>query len=107
MIRPRISTRIAAGLLGIRIAGGDGRDARPKRFDRERPDWRQEFDAHDAHDELSLALHADLGKLLEARISGWPRMAIATAGATRTCGRRERRINADLGRRGQCPKTRR
>jgi hypothetical protein len=107
MIRPRISTRIAAGVLGIRIAGGDGRDSPPKRFDRERPDLRQEFDAHDAYDELSLALHADLGELLEARISGRPRMAIASPGVTRTCDRRERGINADLGSRGQCPKTRR
>jgi hypothetical protein len=109
MIRPRISARTAAALLGIRIAGGQERDQRSRVVDLEPPERRPELDRQELDDELSLALHAELGELLEARAyGGRPPMAIGRADtACRRCGRRRRGDQNDLGRRGQCPMTRR
>jgi hypothetical protein len=109
MIRPRFSTRAAAALIGIRIAGGQERQERSSSVHVEAPDWRSELDRNEPYDELTLALHAELGEVLEARIwGGRPPMAIAAEGtARRSCGRRTRGAHDHLGRRGQCPKTRR
>jgi hypothetical protein len=109
MIRPRISARAAAALLGIRIAGGQERQQRSTVIDPEPPLRRPELDRQELDDELSLALHAELGELLEARAyGGRPPMAIGRADSARPrCGRRRRGVHNDLGRRGQCPTTRR
>jgi hypothetical protein len=108
MIRPRFSTRAAAALIGIRIAGGEERPHRSSSVALQVPDWRSELDRNEPHDELTLALHADLGELLEARVwGGRPPMAIAAEGtARRSCGRRRGSARHHVGRRGPCPKMR-
>jgi hypothetical protein len=109
MIRPRISTRAAASLLGIRIAGGQEREQRSTVVELGRPDWRSGLDRQELDGELELALHAELGELLEARAyGGRPPMAIGRVDIARPrCGRRRRGDHIDLGRRGHCPTTRR
>jgi hypothetical protein len=109
MIRPRISARAAAALLGIRIAGGQERPPRSTVVDPGSAERRPQLDRHELDDELSVALHAELGELLEVRAyGGRPPMAIGSADSARPrCGRRTRGDHHDLGRRGQCPMTRR
>ena len=109
MIRPRISARAAAGLLGIRIAGGQERQQRSRIVELGPPVWRPEVGRQELDGELGLALHAELGELLEARAyGGRPPMAIGRVDVAHPrCGRRRRGDQNDLGRRGQCPTTRR
>lgn len=87
------------------------------------PSWLWELDEYEGGEEFLLALHAELGDLLEARSAGVnapggrsakaPRDPATSERAARLCNSRRRSgpasrqaVNDHRGRRGECPKTR-
>jgi hypothetical protein len=107
VIRLRISTRTAATLLGMRFAAGPEGDARTDSAEGARPKWRSELERLEAAGEPTLSPYVELDEMLEARLRGVvsaDRAPIETVGAR--CGFRKRGPQANLRRRGQCPRTR-
>jgi hypothetical protein len=105
VIRPRFSTRLAAAILGVRIAGPQAEERLEAR-DGQSPSWLSELDHHDELDELSQVLSDDLDQVLEARIAP-SRFSNQTLGAIGSgCRTRRRHVRGDPRRRSRCPQTR-
>jgi hypothetical protein len=105
VIRPRFNTRVAAAILGVRIAGPQSEE-RFEAGDGPSPSWPPELDHYQELDELSRVLSDDLEQVLEARIAP-SRFTNRTLGAIGSgCRTRRRHVRGDQTRRSRCPQTR-